>query len=83
MEDRLQYDILKDEDKLTMPILLMVGSDDAVTPYEHQKILFDALPRQDTAQLLTVENAGHTFREGSEALTFMKDELDTWIKELL
>ena len=44
MEDRLQYDVLLKAEKLQMPVLLIVGDKDDITPPEHQKILFDLLP---------------------------------------
>lgn len=44
MEDRLKYDLLPEAEKLTMPVLLIVGENDDLTPLNHQEIFFDAIP---------------------------------------
>ncbi len=79
MKNRMQYDLLPKVDKLTMPVLLVVGSEDEGTPPEHQKILFDSLPGRK--EMYVVEKAPHTFRE-PEHLAELKQILDRWIKNL-
>ncbi len=56
--DRLKYDLLPDANKLTMPILLVVGEKDITTPPEHQKILYDALPGEK--KFVIIKGASHT-----------------------
>lgn len=76
VEDRLRYDLLPKADKLTMPVLLMVGSEDDGTPLEHQKLLYDKLPGKK--ELYVVEGAEHTFRE-DEHLREIKEKMKNWI----
>lgn len=77
VEDRKQYDLLKDVNKLKMPVLLIVGEKDESTPVEHQKILFDAIPGQK--ELHVIDGAPHTFVE-EEHLVEIKEIFSTWIK---
>ncbi len=77
--DRLKYDLLPNVNKLTMPVLLIVGENDTSTPPEHQKIFYDALPGEK--ELHIVKNADHNFREGTEQQE-LKDILNNWIKRL-
>lgn len=59
--DRLKYDVLLGVHKLTMPVLMVVGSKDDSTPYKHQKLLFDKLPGKKEIHL--VKDAPHTFKK--------------------
>ncbi len=79
-EDRLQYDLLPEANKLTMPVLLIAGDMDRGTPPEHQKILFDKLPGKK--ELHIIKNAPHTFRD-PEHLKEIKDIFNKWIKNNL
>jgi pimeloyl-ACP methyl ester carboxylesterase len=79
MEDRLKYDLLKKTDKLTMPVLLIVGSEDKGTPVEHQKMLFDRLPGKKEFHI--IEGAQHTFKEKNH-LEEIKKILKIWIEEV-
>jgi uncharacterized protein len=80
VEDRLKYDLLPNVSKLTMPVLMIVGSEDQPTPPEHQKILFDSLPGKK--ELHVVPGAPHTFRK-KEHLDQVKEFLNNWIKNVL
>lgn len=77
--DRLKYDLLPNVDKLTMPVLLIVGEDDTSTPPEHQQILYDALLAEK--ELHIIKGAPHTFRN-PEHLTEIKQIFSRWIKSL-
>jgi len=79
MEDRLKYDLLDKVDKLTMPVLLIVGDEDKHTPPEHQKILYDKLPGRK--ELHIIKGSPHTFRE-KEHLEEVKQILLKWINTL-
>ncbi len=79
MEDRLHYNVLTHIDRLTMPVLMMVGSEDDVTPVKHQQILFDALPGKK--ELHVVLNAGHTFKN-DEHIAETSRFLDNWLTSL-
>jgi len=77
MEDRMKYDLLPEANKLTMPVLLIVGDKDLGTPPEHQKILFDKLPGKK--EMHVIKNAPHTFKD-PEHLAEIKGIFDRWIK---
>ncbi|NQU77172.1 alpha/beta fold hydrolase [Candidatus Falkowbacteria bacterium] len=79
MEDCLEYDLLKKADRLTMPVLLIVGENDKSTPLKHQKILYDKLPSKK--ELHIIKGAEHTFRE-KHHLQEIKEIFNNWIKKL-
>jgi len=77
--DRLKYDLLPDADKLTMPVLMIVGEDDTSTPLDQQEILYKILPGKK--EMHVIKSAPHTFREKNH-LQQIKQILDHWIKDL-
>ncbi|MBN2052896.1 alpha/beta hydrolase [Candidatus Woesearchaeota archaeon] len=79
MMDRLKYDLLTKVNKLTMPVLLIVGDKDVNTPLAHHKILFDRLPGRK--ELHVIKNAEHTFRDENH-LTEIKNIFLKWIDTL-
>jgi pimeloyl-ACP methyl ester carboxylesterase len=83
VEDIKNYDLLKHADKLTMPILLMAGSEDTSTPFEQQKILFDKIPGNNK-QLIKIEGVEHSFRSGDvyeqEKLDEVKQAISEWLR---
>lgn len=79
MEDRMKYDLLKNVDKLTMPVLLIVGDQDTSTPPEHQQMLFDKLTGEKEIHIL--EDAPHTFKDTKD-LEDIKNIFDKWISKL-
>lgn len=79
IEDRLKYDLLPRVNKLTMPVLLIVGENDTRTPLEHQKILYNALPGQK--ELHVIKNSPHTFREPAH-LKELKNIIDQWLDKI-
>lgn len=79
MEDRIKYNLIPDANKLTMPVLLLVGDQDTSTPPEHQKILFEALPGKKEIHI--IKNAPHTFRD-QEHLDIIGRIFTNWIKSL-
>ncbi len=81
MEDRLQYDLLINADKLTMPVLLMAGDQDTSTPYAHQELLYEAIPT-DHKELHKIKNAKHTFRT-KEQFEQISAILGDWIEKYL
>ena len=80
MEDRLKYDLLKDADKLTMPVIMIVGSKDTSTPPKHQKLLFDKLPGPKEFHI--IEGADHTFDRPKEREQ-LKSLIKSWASKLL
>ena len=79
MEDRLKYDLLPEVNKLIMPIILIVGDKDTVTPLKHHKLLYDNLPGKK--ELHIIRGAEHTFRE-DKYLVEIKEILTKWIKTI-
>lgn len=75
--DRLKYDLLPKAKKLTMPVLLIVGSEDRTTV--NQEVFFMALPGKK--ELHVIKGAPHTFRE-TEHIKEIKRLFDEWIKKL-
>ena len=80
MEDKLQYDLLKKINNLTMPILMIVGDKDTSTPLKHQQILLENLPGKK--ELHIIKGAPHTFK-APEHLKEIKNIFDKWIKDNL
>ena len=77
-EDRLKYDILDDVNKLTMPVLMIVGSlDDGALP-KHQKILYNALPGPKEFHI--IEGGPHTFVD-EDHLKQIYEIFNAWIKK--
>lgn len=76
VEDRRKYDVLPDADKLTMPVILIVGDMDDTTPLNQQELLYKKLPGKK--ELHVIKNAEHTFRE-REHLAEIKEIISKWI----
>ncbi|MCL5666172.1 MAG: lysophospholipase [Patescibacteria group bacterium] len=77
MEDILKYNLLDNVDRLTMPVLMIVGDKDTSTPPNHQQTLFEKLPGKK--ELHIIKGAPHTFK-APEHLKEIKDIFDKWIK---
>ncbi len=77
MLDRLKYDLIPDAAKLSMPVVLITGSEDDVTPPKHTQLLYDILPGPKEIHL--VNGAPHTFRTPKH-LSEIKEILIAWIK---
>jgi pimeloyl-ACP methyl ester carboxylesterase len=78
-ENSLDYDLLKNIDKLIMPTLLMTGSKDFATSPKYQRILFNKLP--GTKEFHVINNASHTFRD-KKHLDEIKSIFLKWIESL-
>jgi alpha-beta hydrolase superfamily lysophospholipase len=77
MEDRYSYNLIKDSKFLNMPVLIVVGENDNATPFEHQKLLFQALP--GPKEIHIIKGAPHTFKE-VEHLGELKSIVQSWIE---
>lgn len=78
--DFMRYDVLKNADKLTMPILLIVGDKDEVTPLYQQRILLEKLGSHNK-MLKIIEGSPHTFREPAQVKA-LKNSISTWCGRL-
>lgn len=76
VDDSLKYSVLENAGKLTMPVLLVAGSEDHGTPYEHQKMLYDKLSGHK--EIHKIEGASHTFRT-KKHLDEIRDMFLKWI----
>lgn len=65
MEERLNHNLLPKASNLTMPILIVVGSEDTSCPAEHQQIMIDAIPSEQK-ELTIISGAPHSFHKKSE-----------------
>ncbi len=77
--DILKYDLLPQAAALTMPVLLIVGSGDTVTPSEHQRLLLKAIPHSQK-ELHVIKDAPHTF-VNPEHLKEIQQIFNLWIKK--
>ncbi len=77
-KDILKYDILRDADKLTMPVLLVVGEKDTSTPVEQQKMFFEKITSKKEMHI--IKNAPHTF-VAEEHLKQLRKIFKKWIRE--
>lgn len=77
VEDRLNYDLTTEAGRLTMPKLVVVGSEDHSTPLEHQEVLYRALP--ESKRLEVIAGAGHNF-DGEENLARLREVVGGWIR---
>lgn len=59
MEDKKKYDLLKNPEKITMPVLMVSWENDNVTPYNHQKLSFDNI--KSKKEIFIIKNWPHTF----------------------
>jgi pimeloyl-ACP methyl ester carboxylesterase len=64
MEDRLKYNLLPDAHKLTMPVLLVAGQNDTVTPLVHQQLLYEKV--SGPKEIHEIKGALHSFYEPHE-----------------
>ena len=76
IEDRAKYNILPEADKLTMPVLMIVGELDDGSPLKHQQLLFDKLPGKK--ELHIIKGAPHTFKDRKH-LQEIKEIFLKWI----
>jgi len=65
MEERLQHDLMPNADKVMMPTLFIVGSEDESCPAGHIQQLCDVLGAEDKS-LYIIEGAPHSYYEKSE-----------------
>jgi pimeloyl-ACP methyl ester carboxylesterase len=79
MIDSLKYDVLPEANKLSMPVLLIVGDKDDGTPYEQQKLFYDKLSSKKDIHV--IKDAPHTFKE-QEHLAEIKEIFLKWIDSL-
>jgi len=80
MEDALRYNLVDAAEKLTLPVLLIVGSEDQGTPYKDQKQFFENLSSKQK-ELHVIKGAQHTFYDRKH-LAKIKEIMKKWIKKV-
>lgn len=78
--DRLQYDLLPQAGRITMPVLTIVGEKDTSIPPDHVQMLFDAIT--GPKEMHVIQNAPHTFRDPRH-LEEIKSLIEKWIGKYL
>jgi dipeptidyl aminopeptidase/acylaminoacyl peptidase len=73
------YDAFKNVDRLTMPVLMVVGSQDIPTPPEHQLEFYSALPCDDR-EMHILPGSDHPFTDPRHRRK-MAEILDAWLKK--
>ena len=79
VEDKRNYNLLDNIDKLKMPVILIVGEYDDTTPLKHQEIFYNKLNTKK--ELHIIKGAEHTFKE-EKHLKEIKEILLEWINKL-
>lgn len=82
MEDRLKYNLLEKADCIGVPLLMLVGDSDPLTPPHHQQLLFDAVatPAEDK-ELHIIKNADHNIGT-PDALVQVKAIFEKWLVKI-
>lgn len=80
MTDAYQYNLLDDLEKITMPVLLMVGGEDKVTPIPLQKKFYNLIPAKKK-ELHVIKGSEHTFYE-KKHLQQVEELIESWLKKL-
>ncbi len=78
-QDKMQYDLLSNASKLTMPVLLIVGTEDTSCPVYQQKILFQAMP--EPKEIHVIQEAPHTYVKEKD-IKKVKDILLKWTDKI-
>lgn len=77
MEDRMKYNNLIDAGKIKVPVLMVVGENDTLTPPKHQHLLFEALGTAgENKELHIIAGADHemnTENAESQLVGFFED----------
>ena len=74
-DELFKWTMLEHADKLTMPVLIIVGSEDTSCPPEHQKLLYDALPGEKEMHI--IDGADHGYRPKLEEVL---GHLNSWLQ---
>ena len=81
MEERLDHDLLPKAGNLTMPTLIVVGSEDHSCPLEHMEILKSKMP-QGEVEIAVIEGAPHSYYKESEQMA-CTDAIKTWLSRVV
>ncbi len=81
MEERLNHDLLPDAGKISMPTLLIVGSEDDTCRPKDIQLLFKSLVQNPKNEYQEILGAPHTYRT-EEHLEGLYNIINNWLKNL-
>lgn len=82
MEDRMKYNLLQDAQKISTPLLMIVGENDPVTPPRHQQLFFDAVSTPtDKKEIHIINGAGHELGK-TDVLPTVKEIVRVWFSKI-
>lgn len=81
MEERLTHDLKLKTNKLTMPILFVVGENDTSCPPYQQQAFCDLLPKETKKEIHIIAGAPHTFKETGH-LNQLENIFSNWLKKI-
>lgn len=82
MEDRLTYDLLEKTEQIRVPLLMLVGDLDPLTPPRHQQLLFDAVATSaGDKELHIIKNADHNIGT-PDTLVQVKEIFEKWLVKI-
>lgn len=76
MLDLMKFDLTQSADKLTMPVLIVVGEKDLLAPLNHQEKLLEAI--NGNVELAVIEQGDHFFEQGGH-LKDLLEKVDGWL----
>jgi pimeloyl-ACP methyl ester carboxylesterase len=82
VESLKKYDLLPNADKLSMPVLIIVGEFDSPCPIKHQQIFFDKIPGNNKS-LIKIDGVDHNFRtkDGEQKNEEVKNAISDWLSK--
>ena len=81
MEERLTHNLKLKVNKITMPILFVVGENDTSCPPYQQENFYNLLPKETKKEIHIVSGAPHTFKEETH-LKKLREIFNNWLKKL-
>ncbi len=80
-EDRMRYAALAYASKLSLPVFLIVGSEDTSCPPDQQRMLYEALASKEK-ELHIIQGAPHSLQDEAH-LSELRTRFDAWLKKIL
>lgn len=82
MEERLNHDLLPNAKNITMPTLIVVGSEDRSCREQDVRLLYEALPENEKNQYSVIEGAPHSYKT-KEHQKQLYNFVDAWLKNVI
>jgi len=76
MLDMMRFDLTQSANKLTMPVLIVVGEEDLLAPPSHQQKLLEAI--NGNVELAVIEQGDHFFESGGH-LNDLIEKVGNWL----